>query len=206
MGEHGMKSGPIPREDGFTLVELMVVLGVLALIAGLAIPSWTAQLPHKRLLSAARELAGDIRLARAQAVSQNTPYFVCFSGVATYTVDRVDDLAAADCSSASTPQILSVDLSARFPGVQFQTNGVAVDCGTASAGAADPIDFNSDRLVYNSKGSSVTNAALGSPYQASGAIYLSSTDTPTAENYCIQVQGTIGTVRLYQWDGASWKR
>lgn len=57
------------RHNGFTLIEFLVVIAVLALLASMAAPSFTDQMARRRLQGAGTELATDLQFARAQAVS-----------------------------------------------------------------------------------------------------------------------------------------
>jgi general secretion pathway protein H len=60
------------RNAGFTLFELLVVLAILALVAGL-LPQATAAMPSFRFRAAARELAAGLRLAQTRAVVGGEP-------------------------------------------------------------------------------------------------------------------------------------
>ena len=56
------------RENGFTLIELMVVIAISTLvIAGMGI-SYAKSLPDRRLAKAARNLYNDLQMARSKAV------------------------------------------------------------------------------------------------------------------------------------------
>lgn len=58
---------------GFSLIELMVVVVLIAAATALAASVMTAGLPGQQLRSAARELAAQLRYARAQAIVTNKP-------------------------------------------------------------------------------------------------------------------------------------
>ncbi len=56
---------------GFTLVELLVVLAVLALVLVVAGPMVSNALPGAHLKTAARDLAAGLRYARSRAITTN---------------------------------------------------------------------------------------------------------------------------------------
>lgn len=55
-------------QRGFTLVELLVVVALLAIVAALAAPSFTDQLARRRLEGVSTDLSTDLQFARTQAV------------------------------------------------------------------------------------------------------------------------------------------
>ena len=57
------------NERGFSLVELLVVLGLLALLAALAPPLISGAVDGARLNSAARQVVAGLRAARGQAAA-----------------------------------------------------------------------------------------------------------------------------------------
>ena len=60
------------RAGGVTLLELLIVLMLIALIAGVTIPVFSGGVSTTELKSAAREVAAGLRLARGQAISQRS--------------------------------------------------------------------------------------------------------------------------------------
>lgn len=71
MGRNVYKSG------GFTLVELMVTLAVLAVLLGIAVPSFQDITNRNRLTAVTNEMVGAIQLARVEAVRRNARVVFC---------------------------------------------------------------------------------------------------------------------------------
>ncbi len=66
------------RNQGFTLIELITVIAIIALVAGIVMPSVTTWLPKYRLRSGAEEIQSALQLARLGAIKQNTNSVVAF--------------------------------------------------------------------------------------------------------------------------------
>jgi type IV fimbrial biogenesis protein FimT len=60
-----------PDQSGFTLVELMVVIAVLAILATIAIPGFQGIVAQNRATSAANELQATLQFARSAAIAQS---------------------------------------------------------------------------------------------------------------------------------------
>jgi type IV fimbrial biogenesis protein FimT len=67
---------------GFTLVELLVIISILAILLALAAPSFTDQILGSRLGAAANDFAASTNLARGEAIKRNTPVRLCASSCA----------------------------------------------------------------------------------------------------------------------------
>lgn len=67
-------------QRGFTLVELMVVVSILAIILGAAAPSFRAFLEGQQLKGLAYDLTTDLFLARSEALKRNASVSIARSG------------------------------------------------------------------------------------------------------------------------------
>ncbi|NQU32119.1 MAG: type II transport protein GspH [Bacteroidetes bacterium] len=125
------------NSKGFSLVELLVVIGIIAIIAGIAASSFLGNLPQYRLNGAARQIMGDLMWARMQSVSQNNRFRIVFDDDHQYTILDDDDNDNAEDSTEST-----------FP-KNLQTSYSDVTFGTITAvqPGSDPI-FSPDGTLY----------------------------------------------------------
>jgi type IV fimbrial biogenesis protein FimT len=68
------------RTAGFTIVELMVTLVVLAIALAFAVPNLQAFVMNNRMTSNLNLFAANLALARSEAIKQNVPVVLCPSG------------------------------------------------------------------------------------------------------------------------------
>ena len=57
-----------------TLVELLVVLGIIGLVVGMSLPGFTRYAQHIRLKAAVRQVVGLVSLARSSAISAHADH------------------------------------------------------------------------------------------------------------------------------------
>lgn len=67
------------HNTGFTIIELMVVIAIIALILSWGVPQFSSMLQNSRLSSQANELQGLLQLARSEASSRRIKVNVCGS-------------------------------------------------------------------------------------------------------------------------------
>ena len=67
------------RSSGFTLIELMVTIAVLAIIVGIAAPSISTQLANQRVKSTTATLANALKEAKAESVIRRQQIAVSYS-------------------------------------------------------------------------------------------------------------------------------
>ena len=69
----------LPASTGFTLIEMLVTVSLIAILAALAAPSFDAIMLNNKLSSAATRLAASAVLARSEAIKRNLSVTVCVS-------------------------------------------------------------------------------------------------------------------------------
>jgi type IV fimbrial biogenesis protein FimT len=65
------------REQGFTLVELMITLTVLAIVLAIAVPTFTTTMNSIRQRTQVNQLLADLHFARSRAITSRQPVSIC---------------------------------------------------------------------------------------------------------------------------------
>jgi type IV fimbrial biogenesis protein FimT len=119
----------LATESGYSLVEVVVAMVLLALMASMAVPSFAGTLGLSRGRSAAAQVSSDIAFTRMLAIRSGQGASIVFSGTAGYTI--------LEGSGAGAVARKFVDLSVDHPGLQvvqvstgqsvvFDSRGMAV--------------------------------------------------------------------------------
>lgn len=68
----------IGNKKGFSLIEIIVAIAIIATLTGIAIPVYIGMKPSIQLSGATRQIMGDLMWARMQAISQNNEFKIFF--------------------------------------------------------------------------------------------------------------------------------
>jgi len=114
-------------ERGFTVVELITVVGIMMVVTAIATPSFYYWLPKYRLSAGARQIAADLHLARMKAISQNTSYRLRFTAPNIYEMQKDDGgfAVAPGHGSVTLPEGITVTIGIPFNTSEFQSRGTA---------------------------------------------------------------------------------
>jgi len=67
----------LPRQRGFTLVELMVTIVVLGVLLAVAVPNFQSMIRRNAVASASNSLLADMSYARTEAITRGTIVSIC---------------------------------------------------------------------------------------------------------------------------------
>jgi type IV fimbrial biogenesis protein FimT len=130
-------------QQGFNIIELVIVVGLLAVLLSFAMPSISDMITNGRIRTAAEGVLNGIQLARAEAVRRNTPVELRIGadGVSWDIVIPVTGLVKNVDGTWSPATILNPDGTNTSPmlhtrGADGGSNTVCVSSGGAFAGAA----------------------------------------------------------------------
>lgn len=70
------------EDAGFTLIELMVAIAVIAILLAIAVPSFVSFTQTNRVAAEVNSLAGDLQFARAEAIKEGQPVSLCAANAA----------------------------------------------------------------------------------------------------------------------------
>lgn len=112
------------ERGGFSLIELMLVTGLIAVMAGISVPLIAAGMTRYAVISACQQVAGAIRSVRVQAVARNRSLKVHFeTDAGTYQV--------LDAAGEAVGVLASLPTGARFADVshdiEFDPSGRLAD-------------------------------------------------------------------------------
>lgn len=76
------------RRDGFTLIEIIVTMTLIAILSAIAIPNWNTLLPNYALKSAGRQVQSELHKLKSRAVSENASFHLVFSTTTSYIIEK----------------------------------------------------------------------------------------------------------------------
>ncbi|MFZ0133620.1 MAG: GspH/FimT family pseudopilin [Desulfobacterales bacterium] len=124
------------NNSGFTLIELAVVIAIVGILAGIAVPTFVGWLPKYRLYSSADDIQSLVQNARLRAVKENA---------------HVAVLLDPDNDGLGGDYLAFVDANSDW---NLDAGEVVVMRGEVSSGIRiiSPTGYANDRFSFNSRG------------------------------------------------------
>ena len=186
-----------PSSRGFTLLEMLVAIGILFVMFAVALPALAAYRDESALIGAARTFRSEFIKARSVAVAKNTQTAIRFEKdadgrtfYATYIDGNFNGVLSADIQTGADTRISGPFL------LDSRTGPVSVEVIPGVAGpdgtplGLEPIRFGNSRMV------SFSTTGTGTP----GTFYLRSRNTMAG----VRVTGGSARVRIMILRGKRW--
>jgi type II secretory pathway pseudopilin PulG len=181
---------------GFSLVEVLLVLTLMVLAAGLAWPLMAGPIDASRARQAAAFLESTMNRARQEAVARAAAVAVLFDNTSGRWTMRVcvdgngNGVRRTEISRAKDRCFDGpYDVTALFPGVLIAVDATLPD-PDGGAGSSDPIKLgSSDMASFSATGTS-----------SSGTVYLRS---PKGSQYAVRLSGVTGRARLLKYESGA---
>lgn len=144
------------KQHGFTLIELMITLAVIALLAGIASPSLQRWSSAYRLKSAATDLFSNMQLAKIGSMKENDAWNIYFTKTGTKT--------GYEIKNGNNKKVKSIEFNDRYKG-EILYKGPTSDPTVET----NPLTFHPDGttktgFVYISNTANSRYYRIGIPY------------------------------------------
>lgn len=178
----------------FSLIELVLVLGVAATIAAVSIPRFEASMDEFRAGGAARYVAARLQQARTRAIARNIDVAMRITRdtrgylVSTFEDDNRNGVLTRDIQDGIDLPVGSAErLTDRFPGVDFGALPAIPGAEGSTPPGIDPIRLGAaDAVTFTPVGT----ATAGSLYiRGRGSI-----------QYVVRVYGETGRTRILRYN------
>ena len=82
--------GLLSKKEGFSLVELLIAMALIAIMAGIATPQLIQQLPKWHMSGTTRNIMSNLMMARLRAIQENRQHRVRFTVITPprYIIER----------------------------------------------------------------------------------------------------------------------
>ena len=135
------------RAQGFTLVELLVTIAVMAIVLTLAVPGFRSIVNGNRLSAATDEFVAGLQMARIEAVRRGARVVAC----ATADANAGDDAGCATSDVDGWLVFVDADRNGGFGVADRLLRSTTVDHGVAVSGVM-LVSFHGDGMARDAAG------------------------------------------------------
>jgi len=141
VGSRGLRMRLKAVNRGFTLLELMIVLAIVAIGIALAVPSYEDVLQRRETTSKAESLAAFLAYAQSAAMKRNTEISIQLSRTSDndWCLGADESLTGCDCTGDDAADLCTIDGVVRTISSATQTRSSMTDAAADVVFAFDPI-------------------------------------------------------------------
>jgi Tfp pilus assembly protein FimT len=175
---------------GITLVETLVVVGLIAVLSGITVMVMPTALLSARADSGAAQLVSVLRVAREEAISQRRNLRISFTAPNRIVVSRVE--VPGPAISVITQATLEGNLTFRLFAGLPDTPDAFGNAAASSFGGATSIAFTSSGEFVDQNGDPVN-----------GTVFIGREQEPLSAR-AVSIFGPTALVREWRWNGSRW--
>lgn len=147
-------------EKGFSLVELVIVVSLIAIMAAIAMPNLLSMIPAMRVNTATRQVISKMLLLKMKAISENKRHQLIFTpGSDQYQVQQ-DGNRDGDYTDSTDTIVETLSLPG---GIIFGTNAAKNTNGDDIGSASDGVSFSAESCSFTPTGTSDTGSVYFIP-------------------------------------------
>ncbi|MBD2100727.1 prepilin-type N-terminal cleavage/methylation domain-containing protein [Leptolyngbya sp. FACHB-261] len=173
--------------SGFTLLEVLVALAIIAALVAIVAPGWLGLLNRQRMNTAQNAALAVIREAQANAKRQNRQWQACFR----VADDRVQSLAQALPSRSTPTSFCATDAPGWEDLIGGESDQVAINTATTSFLTNGPgvyyVPFRFDGLIDDER--------LGAASVPTRISFQPREGATPANQRCVAVATLLGAIR-----------
>ena len=186
------------KQQGFSLIEVVIVMGIVVAMSAAVIPSLSSSIQNYRLYASAQEIASQLQSARLRAVRGNaTCTFLMSASGRQFGIDMDGDGSI----SSSADVVLGLNNNISFS--DLSTPPIA-SAATLSSGTKTGIGFTPRGTLTAVASSGLPDYNPGNLAGSGYAIYLSNTQNHFAA-ITVSPLGRVRTWTSTSTSGATWK-
>ncbi len=150
---------PTNKTLGFTIIELMIVIAVIAILAAIAVPSFSDTLERKRIQGVAESVKAEFEYARSEAIKQS-----CENGTTLSFVAGTSWQINLTRCDATTKSYAPLSSGVTLSNISFVANDLSFNSRRGSVDENQSITFSTDN--YDLQVRTINNRTIDICYPA----------------------------------------